>query len=90
MEPWWSRPVPSPIQQPVIRTVLSRPYNLSRCTLPSRLVEEISPHRPVPPSKRVPTINPAVKTRPYRPSPLFVAVTPSRTDAVTVKMPLNL
>ena len=24
MEPWWSRPVPSPIQQPVIRTVLFR------------------------------------------------------------------
>ena len=83
---------------PLTRTVPSRRENLSRYTLPSRLVEEISPYRPVPSAKPTPTVpsrrqnlslpsNPAVKTCPYRPAPPFIAVTPSRQDAVTVKMP---
>ena len=99
MEPW-SPPVPSRRQfhLPLTRTVPPRRENLSRCTLPSRPVEEISPHRPVPSTNAAPTVpsrrqspplpsRPAVKTCPYRPAPPFVAVTHSRQDDMTVKMP---
>ena len=117
----WSCPVPSRRQfyLPLTRTVPSRRENFSRCTLPSRSVEEISPYRPVPSTKPAPTVPSrlqnlplpsrlVVKTCPYRavqpskpvptvksrgqnlslPSrPAFIAVTPSRQDAVTAKMP---
>ena len=127
MEPW-SRPVPSRRQfhLPLAHTVPSRRENLSRCTLPSRPVEEIAPYRPVPsrkypltvPSRRqnlplpsrpvcktypyrpIPSSKPthtvpsrrqnlsipsnlAVRTCPYCPAPPYIAVTPSRQDAVT-------
>ena len=81
MEPW-SRPVPSRRQfhLPLTRTVPSRRENISRCTLPSRLVEEISPYIPVPSTKPAPTVPsrlqnlslpscPVVKTCPHRPVP---------------------
>ena len=57
MEPW-SRPVPSrrQVHLPLTRTVPSRRENLSRCTLPSRSVEEISRYRPVSSTKFVPTV----------------------------------
>ena len=65
---------------PLTRPVPPRRENLSRCTLPSRPVEEISPYRPVPSAKSAPTVpsrrqnlplpsRPAVKTSPYRPVP---------------------
>ena len=81
MEPW-SRPIPSvPSRQqfhlPLTRAVPSCRENLSRCTLPSRPVEEISHYRPVPSTKPAPTVpsrlhnlplpsRPVVKTCPYR------------------------
>ena len=54
--------------------------------------------RPVPSTNAAPTVpsrrqnvslpsNPAVKTCSYRPAPPFIAVTPSRQDDTTVKMP---
>ena len=65
---------------PLTRTVPSRRENLSRSTLPSRPVEEISMYCPVPWTKRAPTVpsrrqnlpqpsRPVVKTCPYRPVP---------------------
>ena len=78
----WSHPVPSRRQfhLPLTRTVPSRRENLSRCTLPSRPVEDISPYRPVSSTKPAPTVSsclrnlplpyhPVVKTCPYRPVP---------------------
>ena len=78
----WSHPVPSRRQfhLPLTRTVPSRRENLSRFTLPSRPVEEISPYRPVSSAKPTPAVpsrlqnlpllfRPVVKTCPYRPVP---------------------
>ena len=104
MEPW-SRPVPSRRQfhLPLAHTVPSRRENLSRCTLPSRPVEEISPYRPVPSSEPAPTVpsrlqnlrlpaRPPVKTCPYRQIPLSkpVPTVPPRhslPSLLPVKMP---
>ena len=44
MEPWSHQQ----FHLPLTRTVPSRRENLSRCTVPSRPVEKISPYRPVP------------------------------------------
>ena len=68
MEPW-SRPVPSRRQfhLPLTRTVPSRRENISRCTLPSRPVEEIFPY--VPSRQNLPPSRPVYKTYPYRPVP---------------------
>ena len=95
----WSRPVPSrwQLHLPLTRAVPSRRENISRSPLPSRSVDKTCPYRPVPSTKPIATVpsrqnlslplNPAVKTCPYRPAPPFIAVTPSRQDAVTVKTP---
>ena len=77
-EPWF-RSVPSRRQfrLPLTHTVPSLRENPSRCTLPSRSVEEISPYRPVPSRKYPLTLlfrrqnlpppsRPVVKTCPYR------------------------
>ena len=76
-----SCPVPSTISPiPLTRTVPSRREKFSRCTLPSRPVEEISPYHPVPSTKPAPTVLSRLqnlplpsrlvgKTCPYRPVP---------------------
>ena len=79
MEPW-SRPVPSTISPTDNSNRPVPPRNLSRCTLPSRPVEEISPYHPVPSTKPAPTVLSRLqnlplpsrlvgKTCPYRPVP---------------------
>ena len=87
--------LPSGPVEEISLTVPSRRQNLP---LPSRPVYKTYPYRPVPSSKPVHAVplrrqdlsqpsNPAVKTCPYGPAPRSLAVTPSRQDAVTVKMP---
>ena len=84
MEPC-SRPVPSRRQfhPPITRTVPSRRENLSSCPLPSGPVEEISPYRPVPSTKRAPTTPSRLQTHPYRPVPSSKPVMPSRSAVKT-------
>ena len=62
-------PSSRPFHQPLIRPIPSRPENLSRCTLPSRPVEEISSYRPVPSTKPALPFRPVYETYPYRPVP---------------------
>ena len=73
---------------PFTRTVPSSRKSISRCNLPSRPVEEISPYRPVSSTKPVPTVpsrlqnlplpsGPVVKTCPYRQKNLVVRTCPT-------------
>ena len=61
--------VPSRPVDNLIRTVPSCAENTSRCTLPSRPVEEVSPYRLVPSTKPAPTVPPRLRNLPLPSSP---------------------
>ena len=84
----WNRgPVPSRRQfhPPLTHTVRSRQENSSRCTLPSRPVEAISPYRPVPSPRPNPTVPSRRQNLPIPSRPAVNTATPICTTVVQIK-----
>ena len=67
---------------PLTRTVPSRRENLSRSTLPSRPVEEISMYCPVPWTKRAPTVPSRRQNLPQPSRPVVKTTVPSRRQKI--------